>query len=58
MCPLCKVWMGLPSETTFYQDMKENIALYDDIKKMSLERLKYEERDKDERLSRLGDPFY
>lgn len=32
--------------------------LFEDIKRKSLERLKYEKRDKDERLTTKGDPYY
>ena len=38
--------------------MKENFALREDIKRKSMERLKYEKRDKDERLSKVGDQYY
>lgn len=50
--------MNLAIGTIFHQQMKENYELYESIKKISMERLKYENRDKDERLSRVGDTYY
>ena len=34
------------------------MALFEKIKTMSLQRLKHEDRDKDERLKKVGDPYY
>ena len=38
--------------------MQENLALFEEIKKKSLERLKYENMEKDPRLLNPKDPFY
>jgi hypothetical protein len=38
--------------------MRKMKKLYQNILDMSLKRLKHEDKDKDERLSKKGDPYY
>lgn len=58
LCPLCKRWMDFPIENALHIQMQTNQGKYEDIKKKSLDRLKHEEKDKDERLKRPGDPYF
>eukprot|EP00828_Plagiopyla_frontata_P030567 TRINITY_DN398_c0_g1_i1.p1 TRINITY_DN398_c0_g1~~TRINITY_DN398_c0_g1_i1.p1 ORF type:complete len:379 (-),score=41.52 TRINITY_DN398_c0_g1_i1:179-1315(-) len=58
LCPLCKKWMEFPAESPLQVKMQENLALFEKIKTMSLQRLKHEDRDKDERLKKEGDPYF
>lgn len=50
--------MEFPIENYLTEMMNSFQIKYEDIKKKSLGRLKHEEREKDERLTRPGDPFY
>jgi HRD ubiquitin ligase complex, ER membrane component len=58
LCPLCKRWLEFPEESVLQQKIIEAKKLYENLKHKSLERLKYEKRDKDERLTTEGDPYY
>lgn len=57
-CPLCKQWLEFSTDSPLYIKMDEYKKLFDDIKKKSKERLIYEKRDKDERITTVGDPYY
>lgn len=50
--------MDFPVENRLHELMSSNKITFEDIKKKSMDRLKHEERDKDERLKTIGDPFY
>lgn len=50
--------MEFPLDSPLQIKMQENLTLFEDIKKKSLERLKYEGMDKDERLKNPKDPYY
>jgi len=58
LCPLCKNWLEFPPESDLAVKMGVYKRLFNDIKTKSLERLKYERRDKDERLVTKGDAYY
>ena len=58
LCPLCKIWIEFPVDSPLEVKMQENLAMFEDIKKKSLERLKHEGKDKDERLNNSKDPYY
>ncbi|CAD8101230.1 unnamed protein product [Paramecium sonneborni] len=56
-CPLCNSWLQ------FQQSQPQNLIdkyflLFQEVKKKSLERLKYESRDKDEKVSKVGELYY
>jgi len=57
-CPLCKKWLEFPPESALNTKMLEYTRLFEDIKRKSMERLKYEKRDQDERLVTKGDAYY
>ena len=57
-CPSCKTWMIFPIDSPLYSKMEKNIAKFEEIKKKSLERLKYEGKEKDKELITVGSPFY
>lgn len=50
--------MEFPIDSSLHLKMEKNLALFEVIKKKSFERLKHEGKDKDERLTKIGDPFY
>ena len=50
--------MEFPIDSPLQVKMERSLALFEDIKKKAFERLKHEAKDKDERLSRVGDNFY
>lgn len=50
--------MEFPIESYLTEIMNSFQVKYEDIKKKSMGRLKHEEREKDERLTRPSDPFY
>lgn len=58
LCPLCKTWMQFHKDCPLSEYMFENEKKLEILKKKSFERLKYEGKDKDERLSIPGDYFY
>jgi len=57
-CPNCKMWLEFPDDSALQTKMKENKMLSDDIRTKAMERLKYEKREKDERLIKVGDAYY
>lgn len=50
LCPLCKSWIEFPVESELHIIMQKNIVTFEEIKKKSLERIKFEERMKDKQL--------
>jgi len=58
LCPLCKTWMTFEKGNPLEKIMSEITILYEDVKKKSMTRLKHEDRHKDKRLSKKGDPFF
>ena len=57
-CQLCKAWMIFKPEIPLYKEMAYMKQLVDKMRKMSLQRLKHEDRDKDKRLANPQDPYY
>ncbi|KAL4460977.1 hypothetical protein ABPG74_016449 [Tetrahymena malaccensis] len=57
-CPLCKQWMEFSLDCDLNNEMQKMLALYENIKKKSLDRLKFEERLKDEKLNDPHSPYY
>ncbi len=57
-CPLCKKWLEFPPESQLNKKMLSFNKLYKDIQNKSLERLKYEKREKDEKLVLRGSPYF
>lgn len=47
LCPLCKQWLEFPIECSFFNIMTSHLIMFEDLKKKSFERLKFEERMKD-----------
>jgi hypothetical protein len=58
LCPLCKVWMAMPEDCPLNLFLKDNKAKFELMKDRSLQRLKHEGRDKDDRLQNVDDPYY
>jgi len=59
LCPLCKAWCEFPKSCVkINAEMKVLNDIYDKVLKMSLLRLKHEDKDKDKRLSNFNDPYY
>lgn len=58
LCPLCKVWLSFPDESRLQKYSILNSDLYYKIQKMSLDRLKFEELEKDERLTNPQSAYY
>lgn len=58
LCPLCKIWMNFPKDSLLSQYMSENENKYELLKSKCFERLKYEGKDKEERLSKPNDYFF
>lgn len=57
-CPLCKTWLEFPADSHIQTLMEENLRLFKDIKWKAHERLKYENRLKDEKLVTESSPYY
>ncbi|CAD8152124.1 unnamed protein product [Paramecium octaurelia] len=57
LCPLCNSWLEFqPSQPQNL--VNQYYLLFQDVMKKSLDRLKYENRDKDEKLNKVGEQFY
>ncbi|CAD8181444.1 unnamed protein product [Paramecium pentaurelia] len=57
LCPLCNSWLEFqPSQPQNL--VNQYYILFQDVMKKSLDRLKYENRDKDDKVSKVGEPFY
>lgn len=57
-CPRCKGQMDCPNTNPIQLQINENRQLYDNIVKMSLERLKFEGLEKDQQLTDPNSPFF
>ena len=58
LCPSCNKWFDCPSVPEIHKMIEENKKLYEEIKEMSLKRLKFEGLDKDPRLSDRSSPWF
>ena len=58
LCPSCNKWFDCPSIPELQKMIDENKKLYEQIKEMSLKRLKFEDLDKDPRLSDPNSPWF
>jgi len=58
LCPSCHKWMDCPAVPEIQKMIEENKKLYEEIKDMSLKRLKFEDLDKDPRLTDKNSPWY
>ena len=58
LCPLCKKWINLPEENSLSKSIRENFELFNKIQTMAVERLKFEECDKDEKLTNPKSAYY
>ena len=58
VCPCCKKFMDCPNTDTLQSMIVENTNLYDDIVKKSLERIKFENLEKDPALIEPNSPFF
>lgn len=58
VCPCCKKFMDCPNTNPLQLVIEENKALYDNIVKMSLERIKFENLEKDPMLIEPNSPFF
>jgi len=50
--------MDFPLECELSGEMQKNMALYENIKKKSMDRLKFEERLKDKKLIDADSPYF
>jgi hypothetical protein len=57
-CPLCKKWIGCPQHPEISKIIKEVTVIFDEIKSKALQRLKFEDLDKDPRLKTPKDKFF
>lgn len=57
-CELCKSWMDVSNNNDLLVIMNEQTELYEKVKKMIAERMKFEGLDKDKRLSDPNDTYY
>jgi len=58
LCPSCNKWFDCNSVPELQKMIDENKKLYEEIKEMSLKRLKFEDLDKDPRLTDPNSPWY
>ena len=58
LCPSCNKWFDCPSIPELQKMIDENKNLFEQIKEMALKRLKFEDLDKDPRLSDPNSPWY
>ena len=58
LCPSCNKWFDCPSIPELQRMIDENKKLYEQIKEMALKRLKFEDLDKDPRLSDPNSPWF
>ena len=58
LCPSCNKWFDCNSVPDLQKMIDENKKLYEEIKEMSLKRLKFEDLDKDPRLTDPNSPWY
>jgi hypothetical protein len=57
-CPLCKKWISCVTHKEISDEMAIVNKIYDDIKSKSLQRLKFEDLDKDPRLKDPKDKYF
>ena len=58
MCPSCNKWFDCRTVPELQRMIEENKKLYQEIKEMSLKRLKFEDLDKDPRLTDPNSPWF
>ena len=58
LCPSCNKWFDCNSVPELQKMIDENKKLFEEIKEMSLKRLKFEDLDKDPRLTDPNSPWY
>ena len=58
MCPICNIMFDIDSLPELQKMINENKKLYEAIKEMSLKRLKFENLDKDPRLTDIKSPRF
>ena len=58
LCPSCNKWFDCYSLPELQRMIDENKKLYEEIKEMALKRLKFEDLDKDPRLTDPNSPWY
>ena len=58
LCPSCNKWYDLPNVPELQKMIETNKELYESIKEMSLKRLKFEDLDKDPRLTDPKSPWF
>ena len=58
LCPTCKKWLDIPTVPELQKMIEENKALYELIKAKALKRLKFENLDKDKRLTDPNSPWF
>ena len=58
LCPNCNKWFDCQSVPELQKMIDENKKLYEEIKEMSLKRLKFEDLDKDPRLTDPNSPWF
>ena len=57
-CPVCNNWYECPSNAEIQKYVAENKVLYKDICEKALKRLKFEDLDKDPKLTDKNSPWY
>ena len=58
LCPSCNKWFDVQSVPELQKMINENKQLYESIKEMALKRLKFEDLDKDPRLTDPNSPWF
>ena len=58
LCPSCNKWFDIESVPELQKMINENKKLYESIKEMALKRLKFEDLDKDPRLTDPNSPWF
>eukprot|EP00826_Nyctotherus_ovalis_P013748 TRINITY_DN1375_c0_g1_i9.p1 TRINITY_DN1375_c0_g1~~TRINITY_DN1375_c0_g1_i9.p1 ORF type:complete len:432 (+),score=91.22 TRINITY_DN1375_c0_g1_i9:404-1699(+) len=57
-CPACRKWVAAPQNPEVAVELASISAIFEDIRKKAVDRLKYEGLDKDKRLHDPNDRFY
>ncbi|MCP3682613.1 MAG: hypothetical protein GY861_07985, partial [bacterium] len=57
-CESCKQWMDASNNPDLQEMINKDAELFETIKKKTVERMKFENIDKDPRLSNKSDPYY
>ena len=57
-CPLCKKWIDVPEDCPLSSLLQKNKELMEDVKSKAIRRLKYEELDKDKKVTESSSPYY